>query len=92
MLISLFAPTPELLKWWKASAQDTEAKLEYERPLQEILQSRQQLIDLWMRKQQQASVDVTLLCSLEDGGFLPQAYRWAGGSAAITPASMGRRS
>ncbi|MCC5603358.1 hypothetical protein [Nostoc favosum] len=24
--LPLFAPTPELLKWWKASAQDTEAE------------------------------------------------------------------
>jgi hypothetical protein len=45
--LPLFAPTPELLKWWKPSAQDVEAKLEYERQLELVLQERQQLIDQW---------------------------------------------
>lgn len=35
--LPLFAPTPELLKWWKASAQDAEAELEYERQFLLIL-------------------------------------------------------
>ncbi|MDF5734188.1 MULTISPECIES: hypothetical protein [unclassified Nostoc] len=43
----------------------------------------QQLIDLWVQRQQQSSANITLLCSLEDGGFLPQAHRWAGDYWAI---------
>ncbi len=27
--------------------------------------------------------DITLCCSLENGGFLPQAHRWAGGDRAF---------
>ncbi|NEU83625.1 DUF488 domain-containing protein [Nostoc sp. UIC 10630] len=83
--LPLFAPTPELLKWWKASAQDAEAEFEYERRFREVLQSRQQLIDLWVRKQQQASADVTLLCSLEDWGFLPQLHRPCGSLSGVRP-------
>ncbi|WP_341531488.1 DUF488 domain-containing protein (plasmid) [Nostoc sp. UHCC 0302] len=60
--LPLFAPTPELLKWWKSSAQNAEAELEYERRFLLVLQERQQLIELWVRKQQQASADITLLC------------------------------
>ena len=29
--LPLFAPTPELLKWWKASAKDAVAQQEYQR-------------------------------------------------------------
>jgi hypothetical protein len=67
--LPLFAPTPELLKWWKSSAQYAEAELEYERQFLLILQERQQLIDLWVRKQQQASADITLLCFEKIGDF-----------------------
>lgn len=67
--LPLFAPTPELLKWWKASAQDAEAEKDYERRFREILHSRQQLIDLWVRKQQQVSADITLCCFEKSGDF-----------------------
>ncbi|WP_242056112.1 hypothetical protein [Nostoc flagelliforme] len=46
--LPLFASTPELLKWWKASVQDTEAEKEYERWFLLVLQERQQLIKLWV--------------------------------------------
>lgn len=60
--LPLFAPTPELLKWWKASAQDAEAEKDYERRFREVLQSRQQLIELWINRQGQNSGDITLCC------------------------------
>ncbi|MEH1947408.1 MAG: hypothetical protein V7K77_10700 [Nostoc sp.] len=59
--LPLFAPTPELLKWWKSSAQDTEAELEYERQFLLVLQERQQLIELWVQKRQQTSAILPLL-------------------------------
>ncbi len=59
--LPLFAPTSELLKWWKASAQDTEAELEYERQFLLVLQERQQLIELWVQKRQQTSAILPLL-------------------------------
>ncbi|MGF1939425.1 MAG: DUF488 family protein [Nostoc sp. ChiQUE02] len=60
--LALFAPTPELLKWWKSSAQDAEAELEYERRFREVLQERQQLIELWINRQRQNPGDITLCC------------------------------
>ncbi|RCJ40954.1 hypothetical protein A6769_39240 [Nostoc punctiforme NIES-2108] len=35
---------------------------------------RQQLIDLWVRKQQQANADITLLCFEKTEDFCPMAY------------------
>ncbi|WP_341532184.1 DUF488 family protein (plasmid) [Nostoc sp. UHCC 0302] len=67
--LPLFAPTPELLKWWKSSAQDAEAELECERRFREVLQEQQQLIDFWVRRQQQTSADITLLCFEKSGDF-----------------------
>ncbi|WP_193200517.1 DUF488 family protein [Nostoc sp. MG11] len=67
--LPLFAPTPELLKWWKSSAKDTTAQQEYKRQFREILNSRQQLIDLWVRKQRSASADITLCCFEKSGDF-----------------------
>ncbi|WP_242055945.1 hypothetical protein [Nostoc flagelliforme] len=54
-----------------------------------VLQERQQLIELWVRKQQQASADITLLCSLKNQGFLPQVYRRAGGDQAMATRIVG---
>lgn len=65
----LFAPTPELLKWWKSLAQDEAAQQEYKRHFHEILQSRQQLIELWVNKQKQNPVDMTLCCFEKSGDF-----------------------
>ncbi|WP_225226158.1 DUF488 family protein, N3 subclade [Komarekiella delphini-convector] len=67
--LSLFAPTPELLKWWKSSVKDATAQQEYKRQFREILDSRQQLIDLWVRKQLSASADITLCCFEKTGDF-----------------------
>jgi hypothetical protein len=67
--LPLFAPTPELLRWWKTSAKDTQAQQEYNRQFHEILQSRQQLIDLWVRKQRDSSADITLCCFEKTGDF-----------------------
>ncbi|MBW4690035.1 MAG: DUF488 domain-containing protein [Komarekiella atlantica HA4396-MV6] len=67
--LPLFAPTPELLKWWKSSAKDAAAQQEYKRQFHEILQSRQQLIDLWVRKQRQSRADITLCCFEKTGDF-----------------------
>ncbi|WP_292875696.1 hypothetical protein [Nostoc sp. NMS1] len=67
--LPLFAPTPELLKWWKSSASDTNAEQEYTRQFHEILLCRQQLIDIWVAKQQQNSHDMTLCCYEKTGDF-----------------------
>ncbi len=67
--LPLFAPTPELLKWWKSSVKDAIAQQEYKRQFREILDSRQQLIELWVRKQQQSSADITLCCFEKSGDF-----------------------
>lgn len=67
--LPLFAPTSELLKWWKSSAQDTEAQLEYSRQFLDILQSRQHLIDIWVRRQGDEDADITLLCFEKTGDF-----------------------
>ncbi|MCC5617488.1 DUF488 domain-containing protein [Nostoc sp. CHAB 5836] len=67
--LPLFAPTPELLKWWKSSAQDPAAQQEYKREFHEILNSRQQLIKLWVNKHKQNSVDLTLCCFEKSGDF-----------------------
>ncbi|MGF2037295.1 MAG: hypothetical protein RMZ43_018570 [Nostoc sp. CmiVER01] len=78
--LPLFAPTPELLKWWKSSAQNAEAEQEYERQFLLILQSREQLIELWVRKQQQASADITLCCFEKIGDFC---YRYIVGREVV---------
>ncbi len=65
----LFAPTPELLKWWKASAQDTAAQEEYTREFKKTLDSRQQLIQLWVRKQKENPQDIMLCCFEKTGDF-----------------------
>ncbi|MHC5855075.1 DUF488 family protein, N3 subclade [Nostoc sp.] len=67
--LPLFAPTPELLKWWKASAQDTAAQSEYTREFRKTLDSRQQLIQLWVRKQKENPQDITLCCFEKTGDF-----------------------
>ncbi len=67
--LPLFAPTPELLKWWKASAQDTAAQSEYTREFRNTLDSRQQLIQLWVRKQKENPQDITLCCFEKTGDF-----------------------
>ncbi|BAY72933.1 hypothetical protein NIES23_57610 (plasmid) [Trichormus variabilis NIES-23] len=65
----LFAPTPELLHWWKSSAKDAIAQEEYKRCFREILDSRQQLIQLWVGKQKDKPVDMTLCCFEKTGDF-----------------------
>ncbi|BAY42034.1 hypothetical protein NIES2111_64300 (plasmid) [Nostoc sp. NIES-2111] len=60
--LPLFAPTPELLHWWKSSAKDAAAQEEYKRRFRKILDSRQQLIGLWVGKQKDKPVDMTLCC------------------------------
>lgn len=60
--LPLFAPTPELLQWWKSSAKDAAAQNEYKCRFREILDSRQQLIQLWVGKQKDKPVDMTLCC------------------------------
>ncbi len=90
--LPLFAPTPELLKWWKSSAQDAEAELEYERQFLLVLQSREQLIDLWARKQQQASADITLCCFEKSGDFCHRYIALAGGHRASATRTLGRGS
>ncbi|WP_242055919.1 DUF488 family protein [Nostoc flagelliforme] len=67
--LPLFAPTPELLKCWKASAQDTAAQEEYTREFRKTLDSRQQLIQLWVRKQKENPQDITLCCFEKTGDF-----------------------
>ncbi|BCL39653.1 DUF488 family protein [Nostoc sp. MS1] len=60
--LPLFAPTPELLHWWKSSAKDVAAQNEYKRRFHEILDSRHQLIQLWVGKQKSNPQDMTLCC------------------------------
>ncbi|BCL40141.1 DUF488 domain-containing protein [Nostoc sp. MS1] len=60
--LPLFAPTPELLQWWKSSAKDAAAQNEYKRRFRQILDSRQQLIGLWVGKQKDKPMDMTLCC------------------------------
>jgi hypothetical protein len=67
----LFAPTPELLKWWKASAQDAEAKLEYKRQFLLILQSRQQLIVALGEQAERQPCGYYAVLLQESWGFLP---------------------
>ncbi|YAF99011.1 MAG: hypothetical protein AB3A66_28865 (plasmid) [Nodularia sp. CChRGM 3473] len=67
--LPLFAPTPELLSWWKSSAKDPAAQMEYKRQFHEILDSRQQLIKLWVSKQKDNLADITLLCYEKTGYF-----------------------
>lgn len=56
--LPLFAPTPELLKWWKASAQDAEAEKRVRASIPGDSSVTQQLIDLWVRKQQLLRVQI----------------------------------
>jgi hypothetical protein len=67
--LPLFAPTPELLQWWKSSAKDVAAQEEYKRHFREILDSRQQLIGLWVGKQKDKPVEMTLCCFEPTGEF-----------------------
>ncbi|BAY41282.1 hypothetical protein NIES2111_56780 (plasmid) [Nostoc sp. NIES-2111] len=67
--LPLFAPTAELLHWWKSSAKDAIAQEEYKRCFREILESRQQLIGLWVGKQKDKPVDMTLCCFEATGDF-----------------------
>ncbi|QLE59640.1 DUF488 family protein [Nostoc sp. TCL26-01] len=67
--LPLFAPTPELLKWWKSSAKDAIAQEEYTQRFREILDSRQQLIQLWVSKQKGNPENVTLCCFEKTGDF-----------------------
>jgi len=67
--LPLFAPTPELLYWWKSSAKDAIAEQEYKRQFREILDSRQQLIGLWVEKQKNNPQDITLCCFEKTGDF-----------------------
>ncbi|UKP00975.1 DUF488 domain-containing protein [Nostoc sp. UHCC 0870] len=67
--LPLFAPTPELLHWWKFSAKDTAAQQEYKRQFREILDSRLSLIQLWVAKQKDNPVDITLCCFEKTGDF-----------------------
>lgn len=67
--LPLFAPTPELLSWWKSSAKDAAAQDEYKHRFREILDSRQQLIGLWVGKQKDKPVVMTLCCFEKTGDF-----------------------
>lgn len=67
--LPLFAPTPELLQWWKSSAKDAAAQDEYKHHFRSILDSRQQLIDLWVGKQKDNPQDMTLCCFEKTGDF-----------------------
>lgn len=65
----LFAPTPELLAWWKSSTKNAAAQQEYKRRFREILNSRQQLIQVWIEEQKSNQVDITLCCFEKTGDF-----------------------
>ncbi|WP_242063034.1 hypothetical protein [Nostoc sp. FACHB-145] len=65
----VFAPTPQLLQWWKSSAKDAAAQQESKRQFSEILQSRTLLIQLWVNRQRQNPVDVTLCCYEKPSDF-----------------------
>jgi alkylated DNA repair dioxygenase AlkB len=78
--LPLFAPTPELLCWWKSSAKDTAAQQEYKRQLGEILDSRLTLIQLWVAKQKDNPVDITLCCFEKTGDFC---HRYQVGSEVV---------
>ncbi|WP_414545724.1 hypothetical protein [Nostoc sp. CCY0012] len=67
--LPLFAPTPELLSWWKSSAKDTAAQQEYKRQFRDILDSRQQLIQVWVDKHKDNPQDMTLCCFEKTGDF-----------------------
>lgn len=67
--LPLFAPTPELLQWWKSSAKDAAAEQEYKRQLSKILDSRLTLIQLWVSKQKDNPQDITLCCFEKTGDF-----------------------
>ncbi|MBC6433352.1 DUF488 domain-containing protein [Nostoc sp. HG1] len=65
----IFAPTPELLQWWKSSDQDAKSQEQYKRQFIEILQSRQQMIELWVNRQRKNPQDITLCCYEKVGDF-----------------------
>ncbi|MCC2693884.1 hypothetical protein [Nodularia sp. LEGE 04288] len=67
--LPLFAPTPELLQWWKSSPKDTATQQEYKRQFREILNSRLTLIQLWVDKHKENPQDITLCC-FEKTGYL----------------------
>ena len=67
--LPLFAPTPELLHWWNKSAKDAAAQNEYKHRFRSLLDSRQQLIQLWVGKQKDNPVDMTLCCFEKTGDF-----------------------
>ncbi|MBE9209907.1 hypothetical protein IQ244_26115 [Nostoc sp. LEGE 06077] len=50
------------MRWWKSSTQDAAAQSEYKHQFREILQSRHQLIQLWVSRQRRNKSDITLLC------------------------------
>ncbi|WP_242048546.1 MULTISPECIES: hypothetical protein [Nostocaceae] len=58
----VFAPTLELLRWWKCSSLDASAQQEYKQQFREILASRQQIIELWVNRQKKKPQDITLCC------------------------------
>ncbi|MBD2503912.1 DUF488 family protein, N3 subclade [Anabaena azotica] len=60
--LTLFAPTPNLLKWWKSSAKDKEAEEEYKSKFREILHSRKVLIKAWIEAQKESPTDMTFFC------------------------------
>jgi hypothetical protein len=57
------------LHWWKSSGKDFAAQNEYKHRFREILDSRQQLIQLWVGKQKDKPVDMTLCCFEPTGEF-----------------------
>ncbi|WP_256872013.1 hypothetical protein [Nostoc sp. TCL26-01] len=75
--LPLFAPTPELLSWWKSSAKDAIsyagrnaiAQEQYKQKFREILDSRLTLIQLWVGKQKDNPEDTTLCCFEKTGDF-----------------------
>ncbi|WP_335009676.1 hypothetical protein [Nostoc sp.] len=54
------------------------------RQFRETLDSRQQLIQLWVNRQKGNPVNMTLCCSLEDWGFLPSSSSGKGDSTVRT--------
>lgn len=67
--MKLFAPTKELLDWWKRSPQDKNAEIEYERQFREMLANKDHLIKLWVSRYEKNPTDITLLCYEGEGKF-----------------------
>jgi len=63
--LPLFAPTRELLTFWKASKKDQTAQDEYTKRFKAAMQSKNQTIDLWLIR---VKGDITLNC-YEATGF-----------------------